>query len=214
MRCSLASELDERKKRILKVLTDDIFASAEPVVSRTIARRYDLGLSRLQSETKWRIWRKADIWNSYTSAGRVLRKKVSLLCGCPNVHAFSWMSKNRADLQRIGKISSRNWNHNPSDIEDLSTVHQISFDGPRSQINRQIFRHIQLVKLSESTILVYLLPIPLCEIKLLSSKMRITEEELDQFPTCSPEITRYNLRDIRVMSLKNSRWRWFSGSVL
>ena len=37
--------LDERKKRILQAIINDYIASAEPVGSRTIARKYDLGVS-------------------------------------------------------------------------------------------------------------------------------------------------------------------------
>ncbi|MDY2686474.1 MAG: heat-inducible transcriptional repressor HrcA [Selenomonadaceae bacterium] len=38
-------ELDERKKRVLRAVVDDYIASAEPVGSRTLARKYDLGVS-------------------------------------------------------------------------------------------------------------------------------------------------------------------------
>ena len=37
--------LNERKKKILQIIIEDYIASAEPVGSRTIARKYDLGLS-------------------------------------------------------------------------------------------------------------------------------------------------------------------------
>ena len=37
--------LDERKKKILQIIIEDYISSAEPVGSRTIARKYDLGLS-------------------------------------------------------------------------------------------------------------------------------------------------------------------------
>lgn len=37
--------LDERKVRILQAITDDYIMTAEPVGSRTVARRYDLGVS-------------------------------------------------------------------------------------------------------------------------------------------------------------------------
>lgn len=38
-------ELDARKMSILKAIIDDYIASVEPVGSRTIARKYDMGLS-------------------------------------------------------------------------------------------------------------------------------------------------------------------------
>ena len=38
-------ELNERKQRILNAVIQDYITSAEPVGSRTIARKYDLGVS-------------------------------------------------------------------------------------------------------------------------------------------------------------------------
>ena len=38
-------ELDERKQKILEAVIQDYITSAEPVGSRTIARKYDLGVS-------------------------------------------------------------------------------------------------------------------------------------------------------------------------
>ena len=37
--------LDERKQRILQAVIQDYISSAEPVGSRTLARKYDLGVS-------------------------------------------------------------------------------------------------------------------------------------------------------------------------
>lgn len=41
----MKDELDERKKRVLQAIVDDYIESAEPVGSRTLARKYDLGVS-------------------------------------------------------------------------------------------------------------------------------------------------------------------------
>ena len=38
-------ELDERKQRVLKAVIDDYIESAEPVGSRALARKHDLGVS-------------------------------------------------------------------------------------------------------------------------------------------------------------------------
>ncbi|MDD6127975.1 MAG: heat-inducible transcription repressor HrcA, partial [Veillonellaceae bacterium] len=38
-------KLDDRKQRVLKAIIQDYVASAEPVGSRTLARKYDLGVS-------------------------------------------------------------------------------------------------------------------------------------------------------------------------
>ena len=38
-------DLDARKQKILQAIIQDYISSAEPVGSRTIARKYDLGVS-------------------------------------------------------------------------------------------------------------------------------------------------------------------------
>ena len=68
----MASKLDERKKRILKVVTDDYISSAEPVGSRTIARRYDLGLSPATIRNEMADLEEGGFLEQpHTSAGRV-----------------------------------------------------------------------------------------------------------------------------------------------
>ena len=37
--------LDERKQKILQAIIDDYISTAEPIGSRTIARKYNLGVS-------------------------------------------------------------------------------------------------------------------------------------------------------------------------
>ena len=41
----MLDELDQRKQRVLKAVIDDYIESAEPVGSRTLARKYNLGVS-------------------------------------------------------------------------------------------------------------------------------------------------------------------------
>ena len=68
----MASKLDERKKQILKVVTDDYIASAEPVGSRTIARRYDLGLSPATIRNEMADLEEGGyLEQPHTSAGRI-----------------------------------------------------------------------------------------------------------------------------------------------
>ena len=57
--------MGDRKKRILEAVTDDYIMTAEPVGSRTIAKRYDLGVSPCDyQKLKWLIWKSRDIWSS------------------------------------------------------------------------------------------------------------------------------------------------------
>ncbi|NLG85009.1 MAG: heat-inducible transcription repressor HrcA [Firmicutes bacterium] len=64
--------MDERKRRILKVITDDYIASAEPVGSRTIARKYDLGLSPATIRNEMAdLEEEGYLEQPHTSAGRI-----------------------------------------------------------------------------------------------------------------------------------------------
>lgn len=62
----------ERKRRILKVITDDYISSAEPVGSRTIARKYDLGLSPATIRNEMAdLEEEGYLQQPHTSAGRI-----------------------------------------------------------------------------------------------------------------------------------------------
>ena len=64
--------MDERKRRILKVITDDYITSAEPVGSRTIARKYDLGLSPATIRNEMAdLEEEGYLQQPHTSAGRI-----------------------------------------------------------------------------------------------------------------------------------------------
>lgn len=70
------SYMDDRKKKILQAVTDDYVSTAEPVGSRTIARKYDLGISPATIRNEM-----ADLEESgyleqpHVSAGRVPSQK-------------------------------------------------------------------------------------------------------------------------------------------
>ena len=64
--------LDDRKRRILKVITDDYIASAEPVGSRTIARKYNLGLSPATIRNEMAdLEEEGYLQQPHTSSGRI-----------------------------------------------------------------------------------------------------------------------------------------------
>lgn len=64
--------MDERKRRILQAITDDYIASAEPVGSRTIARKYRLGVSPATIRNEMADLEEAGyLEQPHTSAGRI-----------------------------------------------------------------------------------------------------------------------------------------------
>lgn len=64
--------LNERKKKILQIIIEDYISSAEPVGSRTIARKYDLGLSpaTIRNEMSY-LELLGYLEQPHTSAGRI-----------------------------------------------------------------------------------------------------------------------------------------------
>lgn len=50
-------DLDARKQKILQAIIQDYISSAEPVGSRTIARKYDLGVSAATIRNECSIWK-------------------------------------------------------------------------------------------------------------------------------------------------------------
>ena len=64
--------LDARKQKILQVIVQDYIASAEPVGSRTIARKYDLGVSPATIRNEmFDLEMMGYLEQPHTSAGRV-----------------------------------------------------------------------------------------------------------------------------------------------
>ena len=64
--------LNERKKKILQIIIEDYISSAEPVGSRTIARKYDLGLSPATIRNEMSdLELRGYVEQPHTSAGRI-----------------------------------------------------------------------------------------------------------------------------------------------
>jgi heat-inducible transcriptional repressor len=64
--------MDERKKRILQAIIDDYIDTAEPIGSRTIARKHELGLSSATIRNEMSdLEEMGYLAQPHTSAGRV-----------------------------------------------------------------------------------------------------------------------------------------------
>lgn len=75
-------ELDARKMSILKAIIDDYIASVEPVGSRTIAKKYDMGLSSATIRNEMAdLEEMGYLSQPHTSAGRIPSDQgVSFIC--------------------------------------------------------------------------------------------------------------------------------------
>lgn len=205
----MASELDGRKKQILKVVTDDYISSAEPVGSRTIARRYDLGLSPATIRNEMADLEEGGyLEQPHTSAGRVPSEKGY------RYYVDTLMSMQQLNDQEINLIYRELEKHH-HEIEIL--IHQTSkiltqmtkypsmVLGP--QIETAIFRHIQLIKLSENTILVLIVTdTGYVENKIIELENGITDAELDRLSSLlNHKLRGMNLKDIKSSIIREIR---------
>ena len=78
------NELNDRKKTILKSIIDVYIQSAQPVGSRTIARKHDLGLGSATIRNEMADLEELGYITHHTSAGRVPSDRVPFLCGPPD----------------------------------------------------------------------------------------------------------------------------------
>ncbi len=205
----MASELDGRKKQILKVVTDDYISSAEPVGSRTIARRYDLGLSPATIRNEMADLEEGGyLEQPHTSAGRVPSEKGY------RYYVDALMSMRQLNGKEIELIYNELEKHH-HEIEVL--IHQTSkiltqltkypsmVLGP--QIQTAIIKHIQLVKLSEKTILVLIVTDTGCvENKVIEFENGITDLELDRISNLlNQKLRGVNLKDLKSNVIKEIR---------
>ena len=197
----MASKLDERKKRILKVVTDDYISSAEPVGSRTIARRYDLGLSPATIRNEMADLEEGGFLEQpHTSAGRVpsergYRYYVDALMAVRQITDPELKSIYRELENYHQEIESLI--HQTSKILVQMTQYPSLILGP--QVQTAIFRHIQLVKLSPNTVLVVIVTdTGYVENKMIELEREVSTEELDRLSVLLNEKLRgLSLSDIR-----------------
>lgn len=176
-------ELDPRKERILRVVTDDYIKSAEPIGSRTIARKHKLGLSPATIRNEM-----ADLEESgylkqpYTSAGRIpshrgYRYYVNVL-----------MKHKELTEEELAFIESE---FESKALEHQSILHQtVKILAQLTKYPSLIltprlkevkFRHIQLIPLDSKCILILVVTdTGFIENKLVEVSVPYTQEELNR----------------------------------
>jgi len=198
-------QLDERKKKILKAVTDDYILSAEPVGSRTVAKRYELGLSSATIRNEM-----ADLEESgyleqpHASAGRVpsdlgYRYYVDALMSMRQLSPvdidliYSQMDLHQQELEILI--------HKTAKILGQITKYPSIVLAP--QIQTALFRHIQLVKLAPKTILLLIVTdTGYVENKIIDFEGEISSEELDHLSIIlNKKLRGISLKDLNTIVL-------------
>jgi heat-inducible transcriptional repressor len=178
-----SDHLDERKKRILRAVTVDYITSGEPVGSRTIARKYELGLSPATIRNEMAdLEEEGYLQQPHTSAGRI-----------PSERGYRFYVDALVDQRSLTPEELRNIHselevrHHAMDqlIQQASKVLAQLTRFPSMVLspnpNQAVFRHIQLVPLNEKNILVLMVTDSgLVENRVLSTDVPWTYDELER----------------------------------
>lgn len=174
--------MGERKKLILQAITDDYIRTAEPIGSRTIARKYNLGISPATIRNEM-----ADLEESgylqqpHTSAGRVPSSKgyrfyvdslmeVKELSGVEMQNIYENFRTKETDIERLIRDTSKF-------IARMS--HYVCLVlGP--SIQRSVFKYLQMIPLDELNVLVTIVVEPgLVENRIIPLMEPISQDKLD-----------------------------------
>jgi len=201
----MTSELDARKKKILKAITDDYIMTAEPVGSRTIARRHDIGLSPATIRNEMADLEEGGyLEQPHTSAGRIPSERGY------RYYVDALMSLQKLTEKEIERIYLELETHQQQ-IEAL--VHQTArmlvqmtqypsliLSSPNENA---CFRHIQIVRLSSNTVLVLIVSdAGYVENKVFEFGDVITDSELDQISAVlNRKLRGLNFKDLRASLL-------------
>lgn len=196
-------ELDPRKERILKVVTDDYIESAEPVGSRTIARKYNLGFSPATIRNEMAdLEEYGYLKQPHTSAGRIpsnrgYRYYVDALMQqrqLTEAEVEFIRTEFEDQTRRLDSLLQQT-------VKALSQVTKYPSLVLVPQLEEAIFRHIQLIPLNQTNILVLVVTdVGFVESKLIESPTPISQEELDRISFLLNE----KLRGVSFRNLRSS----------
>lgn len=176
-------QMDDRKNKVLQAIIEDYVATAEPVGSRTIARKYQLGVSPATIRNEMADLEELGfIEQPHTSAGRVPSDRGyryyvdSLMESCEIEPAHEEMIR-RAFERKIREIDTlvRETTRLLSDTTHLTTI----ISGP--QIRKAHFRELRLVPLGgDKAVLVYITDSGFVENQVLEMPLEVTMLELQR----------------------------------
>src|SRR5690625_4917303 len=154
--------LDERKRRVLHALTDDYIETAEPVGSRNLARKHQLGVSPATVRNEMADLEEAGyLQQPHTSAGRVPSDKGYRYYVDKLMDEWSPGDSERMALQREALALRREMEeliHSAARLLAAATKYASVVAAPR--LEASVFRHIEIVPLDEASMLVVVVSEP------------------------------------------------------
>ena len=197
--------LNERKRIILRAVTDDYISSAEPVGSRTITRKYNLGLSPATIRNEMAdLEEEGYLQQPHTSAGRIpsdqgYRYYVDSLLAHKTlspqdlIEIHREMERRQLGMEELLKQAGK--------ILAQLTRYPAMISTPQQQ--KVSFRHVQLVPLNEKNVMVVVITdTGMVENQILPPEVEWTYDELDRIS----KWINHRLRGITLEELTGKRW--------
>ena len=176
--------LDDREKTVLEALIEDYIQTAEPVGSRTVAKRLKMSLSPATIRNVMADLEEIGFLNQpHTSAGRIptdraFRYYVDRLL---EIRQLSRASRERIDtgLKRE-KLTIPEMLRRASTLLSFLSKHTGVALGPR--FGRTVFKHVEFIRVSEKKVLVVLVA-AMGEVhnKIVELDEPMTQDELDRY---------------------------------
>ncbi len=179
-------DLDERKLKILHAIICDYLETAEPVGSRTISKKYNLGVSSATIRNDMSDLEELGfLMQPYTSAGRIPSDKgyrlyVEQLMEYPMIDMQQLELVQEIIVEKIDKMESM--------LQDISKLLSMITNYPTlissPQIHKTKLKHMQLIPLDEySMILITVMDGNIVRNHILNSTMPIKSETLIKLST-------------------------------
>lgn len=199
--------LNERKKKILQIIIEDYISSAEPVGSRTIARKYDLGLSPATIRNEMSdLELLGYLEQPHTSAGRIPSAQAYRFYVDSLVEPGSltdedmalidgWYNERRRNIDDIFQSTAKILSRMTQNVSMLLTNQQTTAN----------FSYLKFLPLdSQHTILCIIADDGSIDTNVVDIPLGMTQEELDYLAgKMSKLLEDLNLSDISVDLLQN-----------
>lgn len=179
----MSEELGERNRKILEAIIEEYIESAEPVGSRTVTRRHQLGLSPATVRNVMAdLEEMGYIQSPHTSAGRI-----------PTDRGYRFYIDSILQVRQLTEAEQRllenRYQLRGRKVEDvlrevgqaLSAISNYTGIVMAPRMETTVFRHIDFVPLSEGRLLVvFVTRSGLVQNKIIHPQERLTERELEQ----------------------------------
>ncbi len=183
--------LGEREKKVLEAIIEDYIETAEPVGSRTVAKKLKMALSPATIRNVMADLEETGfLLQPYTSAGRIPTDRAfrHYVDGLREMRRLSRLSRDRIDSSlQIEKLDMNDILRRASAILSSISKQTGIVMGPRFE--NTVFKHVEFIGVSEKRILVVLVS-TMGEVqnKIIEIDESMTQDELDQYSRYLTEI--------------------------